>query len=199
MSTNPGRSIAASTTPPLATVPASTQFEARLATSLAACAEGTPAALLHLDIACAIDIEQSCGASGFSALHERVYGALPSRRRGARGDPMLASELCGFTLLLRECSADDALHVGERLRAAVESSMFEWNGHPFRLGVHVGVVELGGPPRSIRRWLEIAREASVAARELGGTGVQLVELGGDAWSNVARECEWHDHLREIIA
>ena len=199
MTAHSKRPIAASAATHLANVPASSQFEAQLADALAACTMERRAALLHLDVARAFDIQHNFGNVGCKALHERIYETLPARRSGSRSDPILASGLCGFTLLLADCAPENAMSAAERLRRAVDASVFRWHGHPFRLGVHVGVVELGPEPVVLRPWLEAVREASVAARELGGTGVQLIEYADRAWMNVAREREWHDHLREVLA
>ncbi len=191
--------IAATAAPPPATAPASTSFDDQLARALGDCARGRPAALLHLDTARACDIALSCGEVGSQALHDCIVKALPARRSGSRSDPILTDELCGFTVLLRDCAAHDAVHAAKRLRSAVDSLLFHWHGHPFRLGVHVGVVELGPAPVALRPWLDAAREAATAARELGGTGVQLVRYADRAWRDIAHEREWHEHLREIIA
>lgn len=199
MTAHSKRPIAASAPTGLANVPASSQFEAQLAGALAACTMGRRAALLHLDVARAVDIRHRCGNVGCQALHERIYETLPARRSGSRSDPILASALCGFTLLLQDCAPDNAMSAAERLRRAVDESVFRWHGHQFSLGVHVGVVELGPAPVALRPWLEAVREASIAARELGGTGVALVEYSDRAWMDIAHEREWHDHLREVLA
>ena len=190
---------AATAASPLATVPASTQFGDQLTRALEDCGRGRPAALLHLDTARACDIALSCGEVGAQALHDCIVEALPARRSGSRGDPLLAAELCGFTVLLKDCAANDAVHAAKRIRTAVDGLLFHWHGHPFRLGVHVGVVELGPAPATPRPWLDAVREASNAALELGGTGVQLVKYADRAWSDIAHERDWHEHIREILA
>ena len=47
-------------------------------------------------------------------------------------------------------------------------------------------------------WLDRAREACNAARELGGSGIQLVSAERDAWGEIEREREWHKHISEVI-
>ena len=47
-------------------------------------------------------------------------------------------------------------------------------------------------------WVDV-NNVTVKRADLGGTGVQLVQYADRAWSNIACEREWHEHLREIIA
>lgn len=189
-----------STSPPPCANSLGAQFHTKLTNSLQACGSGYRSALIHLNVTRAHDIRRSCGRDGCRALRERILEILPVRRIEARGDPLMVSNLCGFTVLLENCAPEDAVNAGQRLRRAANEAVFRWHGHPFHLGAHAGVVELG--PESLvatRRWMERARSACTAAEALGGTGVMLVRHNDHAWSEVERERAWHDHLWEVMA
>lgn len=185
---------------PVAQAPKSTleqkEFRHALAAALDRVAEGHPNALLQLEVARAGDIYDCYGDHALTALRS-LLGRILYTQLGP-DVPTCDTGMCGLLVLLENCLSRDALIVAKRLRGAVDQATFRWHGHPFRLGAHLGVLELGQTPSDPEAWLARARQASSTARELGGTGIQLVEQSGRAWRDIDQEREWHDHLTEIL-
>ena len=176
------------------------RFKQQLATFLHDRDPEQPAALVHLELSRAQNILQCCGRERDSDLCERVLAQLPVRRAGKRVDPMMVSAAGKFTLLLENCTAEDAVVAARRLCRTLDGVDFRWHEHSFRLGAHVGVVELApAAPASPGLWLQRAREACSLAQEMGGTGVTLLRHGDLGLREVQREREWREHLCEIIA
>ena len=171
-------------------------FDKRLQRALRQCAAGEPSALLYLEVAGAWDVRDAGGQDAASALREAVGAALAHHVHS----PMVSSPdgLCGYTVLFERTPIRVALAEARTLKHDVDGMRFRWRGHPFRLSAYAGLLELGSEPLRCRYWLGAAREACAAARELAGSGVQLVELNEHAWSDIARNREWVQHLSEII-
>lgn len=43
-------------------------------------------------------------------------------------------------------------------------------------------------------WMGLAHAACMAARELGGSGIQMVAGSEQAWRDLEREKEWHGRV-----
>lgn len=159
-------------------------------------ARGRPSALLHLDIARACDIEAACGEAGLHALRDLLFASVYDQLGPA---PQLTSRPPGaLALLLGDVLPADAMLLAKRLHGALDKGTFTWHHHPFRLGAHIGLVELGPEPREPEAWIRRACEACAAARELGGSGIQMMPRTEHAWNDLEREREWHKHLTEVI-
>ncbi len=172
------------------------EFLAALAAAIAASGRGQPAALLHLDVARAGDIETTCGQSAIRALQDLIEAVVHNQI-----GPAVPACLVGIgeaSLLLPDTLPADAVVRAKRIRGALDQGRFSWHGHPFRLGAHVGLVELGPQPEEPQAWLALVRRACQAARDLGGSGIQLVTLSDHAWQDLEREQEWRRHLTEVM-
>ncbi len=172
------------------------QFQRRLARALRRCGAGYPASLLHLDVPAAWDVRDAGGRAAAAALREAVAGTVSAHLDD--DVPSAPADQCGLTLLLEGARPSRAVHEARNLKRAVDALRFRWHGHPFRLEACVGVLELGPWPEEAEPWLRRAREACAAARDLGGNGVQLVELTEHAWEDIDRRRDWVRHLTEII-
>ena len=171
-------------------------FIEHLEQALARCAEGRPNALLHLDVARAHDIRETCGARALGALRDLVQ-TITYNQLGP-GVPACLIRDCAMSLLLEDMLPSDAAIRARRLLVSIDDGTFSWHGHPFRLGAHIGLVELGATTTPPEGWLSLAQEACKAAGELGGSGIRAVPLGDDAWRDLERDRDWHDHLAEVI-
>lgn len=178
------------------TVCEESEFLAHLEQALEACVRGRPSALIHLDVARAQDIRETCGRPALDALRDLTQ-SISYHQLGPHV-PACLSRDCAMSLLLADMLPTDAAIRAKRLLNSMDDGTFTWHGHPFRLGAHIGVVELGPHPTTVEGWLHLAREACEAARELGGSGIRAVPLGDDAWRDLKRDRDWHDHLAEII-
>jgi GGDEF domain-containing protein len=172
-------------------------FERRLRHAVQRRAAGEPAALIHIAVNGAWDVRDACGSTAAGALRDAVAATLAGRMDA----PVLCvpGGICAFCVLLENTRLDEAREQAHGVKRDVHALRFRWRGHPFRLDACAGVLELGAEPARARYWLAAAHEACAAARELAGSGVQVVALDGHAWSDIARRREWVQHLTEIIA
>ena len=152
--------------------------------------------MMHLDVARADDISSHCGETGARALRDLIQGIVHNQLGPTV--PVHESSTCAMSLLLPETLPEGAVILARRLRGAIDNGTFSWHGHPFRLGAHIGLVELGPQPLEPQMWMRLVQEACKAARELGGSGIQLVSRSDHAWRDLEEEKEWHDHLTEVI-
>jgi len=173
-----------------------TAFRDAVDAALERTAHGRPGALLHLDIARASDIQTACGEDGLAALRDLLFAIVYNQLGPA--PPIAARPPGALALLLPDVLPADAVVLAKRLRGSLDKGTFTWHGHPFRLGAHIGLVELGPDPRQPEAWIRRAQEACAAAQELGGSGIQMMARSDHAWNDLEREREWHKHLTEVI-
>jgi GGDEF domain-containing protein len=171
-------------------------FLSCLGEAIQSCQAGRPNALMHLDVARADDISAHCGASGAHALRDLV-DAMVHNQLGPTV-PVHETGTCAMSLLLPNTLPQGAVTLARRLRGAIDNGTFTWHGHPFRLGAHIGLVELSHQPPDPAMWMRLVQAACKAARELGGSGIQMVTGSEQAWRDLEKEKEWHDHLSEVI-
>jgi GGDEF domain-containing protein len=172
------------------------EFRRAVVEALKSSGSGRPNVLAHLDVARATDIHDVYGREGTQALEALLHAMLYNQL--GPNSPVLCGSACAITILLCDTLPRDAIAVGRRLRGAIDRGTFRWHGHPFRLGASLGMVELEAEPSRAEVWLDRAREACDAARDLGGSGIQLVSAEKDAWGEIEREREWHKHIAEVI-
>lgn len=171
-------------------------FRTAVDATLERTARGRPGALLHLDIARACDIQAACGDAGLLALRDLLFAIVYNQLGPAL--PIATRPPAALVLLLPDVLPADAVRLAKRLRGSLDKGIFTWHGHPFRLGAHIGLVELGPDPRQPATWIQRACEACTAAQELGGSGIQMMARSDHAWTDLEREREWHKHLTEVI-
>lgn len=72
-----------------------------------------------------------------------------------------------FIILLRNLTRQDAMAVMERLRAAVESHRFSWEGRMVSFTVSIGIASWSAHCRSIDDWVQAADDNLYVAKEQG--------------------------------
>ena len=102
-------------------------------------------------------------------------------------------------MLLLDTSRREGADLAHTLHDHIEGKTFHWHEHPFRLGVHVGLLELGPQPANAGAWLSRVKEVRSSAGELGGSGVHLLAYRERALQDMAQELDWHEHITQIIA
>ncbi|RMH16939.1 MAG: GGDEF domain-containing protein, partial [Acidobacteria bacterium] len=137
--------------------------------------EGKPLAVILCDIDHFKRINDTWGHDAGDEALRRVARVLDGTRR--EGDLCCRYGGEEFTLLLESTGGDAALHLAERLRAAVEALDFAYGGEPIPLTLSAGVAshpELFVTTAS--ELLLLADEALYAAKE-GGRNRVLLHLG----------------------
>jgi GGDEF domain-containing protein len=173
------------------------ELQRQVAHHLAGGSPANPAALIHLEVAGAWDLKDAAGHDAVDELRRKVASTLID----CLGEdvPLSSCGLCDFILLLEGRDPHRACEEVHDLKQAVDTMHFAWHDHPFSLTINAGVLELGPDQASAERWMARAQEACAAARDLAGSGIQLVEFNDHAWSDIDRDREWVRHINEIIS
>ena len=172
-------------------------FYERLQQAIAATADGESHLLLDLDIARAQEIRATCGDAFCAALRDVILDQL--RPLVHSSIPALDSEGTDLALLLLNTTRGEGVDLAHSLHDRIEGKTFHWHQHPFRLGVHVGLLELGPQPASAAAWLSRVEDVRRSAGELGGSGVHLLAYRERALADMAQELDWHEHITQVIA
>ena len=133
---------------------------------------GRPLSLCILDVDLFKPINDRHGHIRGDEVLRQVAAVL---RRHARSDDV-AARIGGeeFALLLPECTAADAAMLADRLREAVESTMFAPGGEAQRITVSIGVAALA-PHRDSRQALMAAADAALYRAKSEGRNRVCIE------------------------
>ena len=172
-------------------------FEACITSALGEGAGSEDHVLLELDVVRADDIEHRFGSEAAAALRKLLAAHLHDVLGGEA--PVCDAGHCGLVALLLGTSCEQGSELAHRILQRVEDERFSWHQHPFRLGAHVGVVQLGAAPALPAQWRQLSRDVSEYALQLGGDGVQLLAYGEQALAHLRGESAWHEHISQIIA
>lgn len=171
-------------------------FEGSVGIAVARAEAGVPHALFVLHVERLAEIGGRCGREAETALLDLV--ALVLTNLIGDGYPLCRLADDRVALIQGRCAPSRVPGVARQMRSVLEGGVFVWRSGRFRLGVNVGAAVLvpapGGPGALIRR----AREACVAARELGGRGCVLMDGTERQRIQLERERIWIERLRETI-
>jgi GGDEF domain-containing protein len=172
-------------------------FKRSVGIAAARSASGVPHALFVVHVERLADITDRCGFGAEGALLD-LAALILTNLTGDRF-PLCRLENDQLAVIKDRCVPSQVSTIARQMRTALEGGVFIWQDLHFRLGVNVGVVVLtpapGGPGALIRR----AREACVAARELGNRGCLLLEGTEREKARIEKDRAWFDQLRETIA
>jgi diguanylate cyclase (GGDEF)-like protein/PAS domain S-box-containing protein len=150
------------------------EFEQRLSHALASAADlDRRHAVLFMDLDNFKDVNDSGGHAAGDALLRDVTGSLAAVLR----DRDTLGRVGGdeFAVLLENCTIDDAMRIGEKLRRAVAQFEFKWETQVFPIGVSIGVVEVAGRRSTVADVLRAADASCYAAKHAGRNRVHLHE------------------------
>jgi len=141
-------------------------LEGRLETALASARGlGATHALLYLDLDHLYRINDAFGRHAGDELLRRL---VPVLQGCLRAEDLLA-RIGGdeFAVLVENCGPEYAQQTAVRLRDAVQSWPFEWEGHAFQVGVSVGVAAITRLTQGMSAVFTEADGACSAAKEQG--------------------------------
>lgn len=134
-------------------------------------------------------VNDTCGHQAGDELLRRIGACIQEQLRA--GD--LLARLGGdeFGLLLPACDSDGALHIAERVRRAVETLTFAWDGRTFTVRASIGVVLEERALRSVAEVLGAADRACYAAKRAGRNCVRVYGATEDprSWQAVDAHSE----------
>ena len=131
-----------------------------------------PAAVVMLDIDHFKSINDRYGHAGGDSVIRAVADLIRAHLRATD----IAGRLGGeeFALLLPDIASDAALAVGERIRAATESSIVEHEGRPIHFTLSVGMAARS-TDASLDQWIARADAALYRAKQGGRNRVVVAE------------------------
>ncbi len=152
-------------------------------------------ALCYLDLDRFKIVNDTCGHMAGDELLQQIASLL---RESVRGHDLVA-RIGGdeFAILLVGCSPDDARSIAGNLNRAVSELDYSWEGHPFSIGVSIGVV----PFRQGKRMSEVLSAADAAcylAKENGRNRVHFYHADDAALIQHRDETRWANRITQAM-
>jgi diguanylate cyclase (GGDEF)-like protein len=128
-------------------------------------------------VLCYLDLDQfkivndSYGHTAGDELLKKLSAALRVHVRGTDTLARLGGD--EFGVLLYSCSVDKARLIADGLRQLVEDFRFLWNGKTLRVGVSIGLVEIGDSWQDISEVLSAADTACYTAKDNGRNRIHI--------------------------
>jgi diguanylate cyclase (GGDEF)-like protein len=172
-------------------------FEAKLGEELGRFGDGDiPHALVFLDLDQFKVVNDTCGHLAGDQLLRGISKIL---QRGARPGDVLA-RLGGdeFALVLTHCEPQQVEKIVERMRAAIESFVFPWNGRSFGVTASIGVACITEAGTSVQEALRQADLACYGAKEKGRNRVQIYHSGDAELAQRVDEMTWVHRIQEAL-
>ncbi|MCG7867739.1 MAG: EAL domain-containing protein [Candidatus Thiodiazotropha taylori] len=171
------------------------ELDQRLARMAAKCqkSEYYHAALFYMDLDRFKMINDSVGHLAGDELLRQITREISQMLRSRDTLARLGGD--EFGVLVDDCSLKDAVHIAEKILAAVSQYQFHWDGRVFTLGVSIGIVMIGG--ECLSEPIDILKAADQACQRAKNQGRNRIEVytGGDEESRSQRlELEWVSEL-----
>jgi Amt family ammonium transporter len=163
--------------------------------AVAAARDGRPGALLYIDLDNFKVVNDTLGHDAGDRLLLTVADIL---RHAVRKDDVLV-RFGGdeFVIILPDCAVQDALHIGEKLRANIDSLIFSEGGRSFRIGASIGVSPIDGTkePADV---IGVADAACYAAKSGGRNRVELHQESGGALEALVADSNWSARIKDAM-
>lgn len=156
---------------------------------------GTLHAVFFLDIDQFKVINDSCGHMAGDQLLRQIGSLIQSHVRQNDSVSRLGGD--EFAVLLECCAPQEAIRVAEKLRAAVEDSVFGWGDNIFRMTVSIGVVCIDDHSPEIAEVMSYADTSCYMAKELGRNRVQLYQ-DNETSQRRQDEAQWVGRIHDGI-
>ena len=173
------------------------EFEARLQKSLDDLhLKQVVHALMYLDLDQFKLVNDTCGHAAGDELLRKTADALKQHLRPSD----LLARLGGdeFGVLMENCTPEFAAETAERLRLAVETMDFAWEGRTFNISVSIGLVGLSDSGVTMEETLRGVDVACYMAKDKGRNRVQVHQTGDVEFAQRFGEMAWVQRLREAI-
>jgi len=175
----------------------SREFEKCLKDSLySAHKEGRHHALICMDVDQFRIVNENFGHQAGDELLIQLSGLL---RATVRGEDILA-RLGGneFSVLLEDCSLDEAANKADEFRKAVEEFNFIWQGNIFDVGLGIGVVAIDSSSGSVNEILKAADSACYAAKEKGRHQVVIYQADDPQLKKQRGQMRWATRISDAL-
>jgi len=104
-----------------------------------------------------------------------------------------------FAILLQYCSPNDASHIADKLRLAIDDFNFAWEERQFKITVSIGVVNIDHTDTSVINILREADTCCYMAKDKGRNRIQVHQKGDEITALHQREMDWVSRIHSGIA
>ena len=140
-------------------------------------------------------INDSCGHLAGDQLLRQISALI--QRQVRKQDLVSRSGGDEFAVLMEHCPQEEAARIAEKLRAAIEDSVFGWGDSVFRVTASVGVVSLNQHAEDVAEVLSKADTCCYMAKELGRNRV-YVYRDDETSQRRLDEAQWVARIHEGI-
>ncbi len=173
------------------------EFERRLAEAIESSREGQTAHMMcYLDLDNFKDVNDTCGHLAGDNMLREASALLKEAVRDSDTVGRLGGD--EFGMLLVGCPLDKARQIAEDVCRAVADYRFVWKDSIFRIGVSIGLVEIGrdsGGPEDV---MSAADSACYVAKRRNGNHVQVYSLKDEAEARHSGEIHWLQRLQVAL-
>ncbi|MEH6504110.1 MAG: EAL domain-containing protein [Cycloclasticus sp.] len=135
-------------------------------------------ALLYLDLDRFKMINDSCGHGAGDIALIQISELLMKHLRSS--DVLARVGGDEFCILLKNCTADTAKKIAEKIRRYVDKFDFEWDGKVYDLGVSIGIIVLDETVTTYEEALKLADTSCYLAKEEGRNRIHFHTLADQA-------------------
>ena len=172
-------------------------FELRLEAAIRTLSR-SPAAhsLMFIDLDQFKVINDTCGHAAGDEVLRQVTAIL---QRELRTNDLLA-RMGGdeFAILAEHCGLGDAADLAERLRHAVQSTLFQWEGRGFNITLSIGITPVADAQTPLEETLRIADMACYLAKENGRNRVEVQQASDQELQKRFGEMGWVQKIRDAL-
>lgn len=159
-------------------------------------AQGQAHALLFLDLDQFKLINDTCGHVAGDQVLRQIAGVLMLHMRSKDWMGRLGGD--EFAIFLEGTGAEEALHIAERLRRALSSSTFPWEGRRFNVNCSIGIARVTGDQIDAGDILRAADRACYQAKEDGRNCIRVYRESDQAMSMRHDDLAWVAEIRQAI-
>jgi diguanylate cyclase (GGDEF)-like protein/PAS domain S-box-containing protein len=161
------------------------EFERRVGRVRAATEEGEEHALCYLDLDGFKFVNDSAGHEAGDELLKAISRLANDRIRSRDTVARLGGD--EFGVLLEHCALAKAQEIATDLQQAIEDLDFRWKEEPFPIGASIGVVPITATSGRTADLLRAADAACYAAKEAGGSQVQIGQETADGTAQISED------------
>lgn len=173
------------------------EFENRLAAHLEmARKEEARHVLCYIDLDNFKIINDTCGHAAGDALLKRLSKLLKSNVR--KSDVLARLGGDEFGIIVVDSSMNDAKRTADKIREAIKSFRFYWEGDVFEVGASIGLVDIVKDVQTIYDLLRAADFACYAAKDSGRNQIQIYSPDDLAMARRKGEMEWVQRINHAL-
>lgn len=137
---------------------------------------------------------------GYSAGDDFIRQVATIIKKQARDSDIVARTGGNeFSMLLGNCSLQEASLIAENIRLSIGEHLFEWENHPLKLTTSIGVVSITSESKNIASIMSTAELANTAAKEHGKNTVQTYNIKNRDIIKLKYEIKWVSRIQSALS